>query len=298
MTAVRSTRYDSTRRQGTRRHGMRHLSARSSITRGTFLRSAVVATGGLVGLGGLAASAHAAAPADAAPAGETGEIEFPDSWEDTVFLEPRPSEDKGYIASFTTLYGHTPVDLSKKELEEADGINNFHAYGDDDGSGPTYTASASSGASIGGGPVEILFIGSDNSELMAEAHYVLGTDPENPGILLHVLGEKHWSIRLPEHTDFAWDLVRVDSPALVTQDDAEQALWNAVSMGYAEEDDGSFETTIKHVHIVDGGDGISGWTLTNGATDPEWTLWYGTAIGGDGGWSYLFGKVRTDGALH
>ncbi|WP_152351484.1 hypothetical protein [Brachybacterium subflavum] len=293
MTTVRSTRHSTTRSSTTG-----HSGTRSAITRGTFLRSAVVATGGLVGLGGLTASAHAAAPADAAPAGETGDIEFPESWEDTVFFEPLPSEDKGYIASFTTLYGHTPVDLTKKQLEEVDGIANFRAYGDDDGDGPSYTPSASTGASIGGDPVEIIFTGSDNSELIAEAHYVLGTDPENPGILLHVLGEKHWSIRLPEHTDFAWDLVQVDSPALVTQDDAEQALWNAVSMGYAQEDDGTFETRIEHVKIVDGGDGISGWTLTDGATDPEWTFWYGTAIGGDGGWSYLFGKVRTDGAMH
>ncbi|UEJ82028.1 hypothetical protein Bra3105_14420 [Brachybacterium halotolerans subsp. kimchii] len=293
MTTIRNT-HASTTRSSTAAHD----GTRSVVTRGTFLRSAIVATGGLVGLGGLATSAQAAGTAGATPTGENGDLELPESWEDTVYFEPPPSEDKGYIASFTTLYGHTPVDLTKKELEEADGIVNFRAYGDDDGSGPTYTPSASSGISVGGDPVEILFTGNDNSELMAEAHYVLGTDPESPGILLHVLGTKHWTIRLPERTDFAWDLIQVDSPALVTQDDAEQALWNAVSMGYAEEDDGDFDTTIKHVKIVDGGDGISGWTLTNGATDPEWTLWYGTAIGGDGGWSYLFGKVRTDGALH
>jgi hypothetical protein len=283
MTAVRST---------------RHSSTRSTITRGTFLRSAVVATGGLVGLGGVSAPALAAGSDSPAPAGTSGGIELPDSWEDTVFSEPLPSEDKGYIASFTTLYGHAAGDLTEKELEQVEGIVNFSAYGDTDGSGPTYTPSASSGISIGGGPVEIIFTGSDNSELMAEAHYVRGTDPESPGILLHVHGTKSWSVRLPKKTPLAWDLVRVDSPALVTQDDAEQALWNAVSMGYAEEDDGTFETTIKDVDIVDDGKGISGWTLTDGATDPEWTLWYGTPIGGDGGWSYLFGKVRTDGAEH
>lgn len=283
MTTVRST---------------RHSSTRSTVTRGTFLRSAVVATGGLVGLGGFAASAHAAPGTGVAPAGETGDFELPDSWEDTVFLEPLPSEDQGYIASFTTLYGHGPGDLSTKKLEAVDGIANFSTYGDVDGSGPTYTASASGPATLGGDPVEVLFTGSDNSEVMAEAHYVPGTDPYSPAVLLHVLGTKEWSIRLPKRTSFAWDLVMVDSPSLLTQKEARTALWNAVSMGYAEEADGDFTTKTKNVTVVDGGDGISGWTLTNGATDPEWTFWYGTAIGGDGGWSYLFGKVGTDGALH
>ncbi|PWH07568.1 hypothetical protein DEO23_02765 [Brachybacterium endophyticum] len=85
------------------------------------------------------------------------------------------------------------------------------------------------------------------------------------------------------------DLARVDSPVQVTKSMARTMLANAVALSFAE--DGDNPARVSNVQVLDDGQHIVGdvrYRLDGG--DLRYT-WYGTAVGGDGGWAYLFGAL-------
>lgn len=253
-----------------------------SFSRSTFLRSGLALTGGALGIGAVQAGAQAAPAA-------TSTTRLPKSWSDSIFAEPLPTELDGYVASFTTLYSAGAITtISAKKIAQADGIVNFVPVGTDSAD-EEFTPYVSGPAKLDRGPVEILFVGSDNTEIMAEVQLVRTANPQARALLLHVLGTEGWSISLPPTTPIVEALAQVDSPAQVTKKIATTMLADAVGMSFHA--DGDNPASVDRVQLLDDGQHIIGRVTHPYHGDTLVHTWYGTAVGGDGGWAYLFGQL-------
>lgn len=253
-----------------------------SISRSTFLRSGIALSGGALGVGLLGTGVQAA-PA----AADTTRL--PKSWSDSVFAQSLPGELDGYVASFTTLYTTSNVSsLSAKKIAGADGFRNFLPEGTDTET-EEFSPHVSGTAHLDGGPVEVLFVGSAGTEVMGEVQLVRTADHLVRGLLLHVLGTSGWSIDLPAKTPIVESLARVDSPAQVTKKAATAMLAEAVGKSFYPEGDNP--ATVDRVQVLDDGQHILGRVSYPYNGENRVHTWYGTAVGGDGGWDFLFGQL-------
>ncbi|MCG7309067.1 hypothetical protein [Brachybacterium sp. ACRRE] len=269
-----------------------------SIPRSSLLRSGIALGAGAVGaaivcigaVGTHATGADAgAAPVGPAPLAPAARPALPEDWEDTVLTQDLPSERDGYIASFTTLYIDGPVkSVSAKRIAGADGIVNFMPQGTDSQS-EGFTPHVSGPARLDGDPVTLLLLGDAGSEVWAEVQLVRTANPGARALLLHVLGSSGWSIALPKGTPIVGDLIQKDSPGLVSKKDARSALANGVSMSF--HPDGDNPARMDHVQVLDGGQHITGGVSHPVSGDRVHHDWYGTAVGGDGGWFYLCAQL-------
>lgn len=255
------------------------------IARSTLLRSGLalgVAAVGSGAVGSLAAEA-------AGPKKPAASVQLPASWKGTVLTEDLPSEQDGYIASFTTLYGEGPMkQVSAKRIAQADGIVNFMPKGTDT-QGEDFTPHVSGPASLDGGPVTLLLLGDKGTETWAEVQLVRTANPGARALLLHVLGTSGWSIPLPEQTPIVGDLIQVESPGLTRKKDARLALGDGVGMSFSPE--GNNPARMDGVQVLDGGQHISGGVSHPVNGERVHHNWYGAAVGGDGGWFYLCAQL-------
>lgn len=258
------------------------------ITRSTFLHSAVAITGGAAGLGGLATSAHASGAPGLRSAEQEGDIEIPAAWRDTVFREPQPDRSQGYVASLTPLFDGSPLThLSVEELSRVNGIVHFENIVPGDES---FSAQVDGGVTLNEGPTAILFTGDQGTEIQAEAQFVHGPDPVNPAVLLHVLGEGDWSIRLPDDVQLA--LARIPTtPDQASTEQARAGLEKGIADAYFDDAD-EILTQSRYVRTFDHGQHLSAHARY-GSSGP-FGFWFGTAIPCADEWGYLLGLISTE----
>jgi hypothetical protein len=255
------------------------------ITRSTLLRSGLALGAAAVGTGAVGTLEAGAAP----PAKPASRVKLPDSWEGTILTEDLPSEQDGYIACLTTLYGEGPVtQVSAKRIAGTDGIVNFMPR-DTDSQAEDFTPHVSGPARLDGGPVTLLLLGDGGTEIWAEAQLVRTANPGARSLLLHVLGSTGWSVRLPEKTPIVGDLIRTDSPGQVTKKQARIALADAVGMSF--HPDGDNPARMDGVQVLDGGQHITGGVSHPVDGERVHHSWYGAAVGGDRGWFYVCAQL-------
>lgn len=279
-------------------HAATDVHGTPSIPRSSLLRSSLTLGAGAVGaaiVGSGAVGTHAtgadagAAPVGPAPLAPAARPTLPEDWTDTVLTQDHPSEQDGYIACFTTLYTDGPVkSVSAKRIVGTDGIVNFMPQGTGSQS-EGFTPHVSGPARLDGGPVVLLLLGDAGSEVWAEVHLVRTANPGARALLLHVLGSSGRSIALPKGTPIVGDLIQKDSPGLVSKKDARGALANGVSVSF--HPDGDNPARMDHVQVLDGGQHITGGVSHPVSGDRVHHDWYGTAVGGDGGWFYLCAQL-------
>lgn len=254
------------------------------IARGTLLRSGLA-----LGVAAVGSGAVGAMNADAAPAQPASSVSLPSSWKGTVLTRGLPSEQDGYVASLTTLYGQGPVkQVSAKRIAQADGIVNFLPKGTNTQT-EVFTPHVSGPARLDGGPVVMLLLGDGGTEIWAEVQLIRTANPGARALLVHVLGTSGWSIELPKRTPIVGDLVLADSLGEISKKDARIALADGVGMCF--HPDGNNPARMDHVRVLDGGQHITGGVSHPVDGERVHHTWYGAAVGGDGGWFYLCAQL-------
>lgn len=256
-----------------------------SVTRGTFLRSAAVLTGGMAGFGALAAAD--AAPQGAEPHGTSSNPhKIPKSWRETIMDAPLLLEPRGYLAAFTSLYGEGPVkSLSAKRVEGLlSGEAGFMPYGVVEQT-EEFTPSVAGPVALDKERVNVTFTGSTGFALAADVQLVRTADINTHALLLWVRGFEPALNLVPKKTTIAVGHFPGKSHQQVSRKAAAEELVNAVALCFAEE--GSFPVKAHSVTKADDGTISGRVTGTYDGMDFDDT-WFGVPVPGDGGVGYVF----------
>lgn len=256
----------------------------TSVSRGTFLRSAAVLTGTAAGLGAL--STAQAAPRGASPQHDPDNPhDLPTSWKSTIMDSPAMFTPIGYLASFTTLYGEGPITkLSAKSVEKQDGIVNFLPYGHNE-QVEEFTPTVASSVALDKERVNVTFTSEFGHAIAADVQLVRTADPNTRALLLWVRGFEPGLTVVPKKTKIVTGHFAGKAQQAVSKKEATAELENAVALSFAE--DGDFPISVSKVLKADDGT-ISGRVKgTFDGLDFDDT-WFGVPVPGDEGVSYVF----------
>ncbi|MCG7309069.1 hypothetical protein [Brachybacterium sp. ACRRE] len=254
------------------------------ISRGSFLRGALAAAGGIAGIG--AATAAGAAPAGTSPAKADGDFTVPESWDQTVFGTGLGNGKKVYIDGLSVLYQEgTPTTLSEKEVEAqfADTLPRGAKEGE------IFTAKSTGSLSLDGSSVLVRLNGDKGTRVNAEAYLVRTANPKAHGVITKIDVPHVTPLYLPQKAHLAWSTTRIDDPASVSTKEAREQLGNALAWCY--QTNGEPQVDTKDVKVFDDGVHITGYARWIPDVGLGFQPYYGIALPTASGWSYLFSRL-------